>query len=793
MFRRLLSHYSSTRSGQRAALLFVVTIMLSLGISSQIGIVRAALIFTPSTMPDGTVGTPYPMQTVTASGGVGVLTLTHTGNVPPGLNFDDASGNLTGTPSDASGSPYVFTVTATDTLGPSDFIDYLIVINPPPPLTLSPTTVPDGTAGVLYTPVTITPSGGVGPYTLTQTGTVPPGMSFVEATGVLSGTPTTAGPYTFRVTVTDSLLASTFIDYPITINPAALTLSPITVPDGTAGVLYTPVTITPSGGVGPYTLTQTGTVPPGMSFVEATGVLSGTPTTAGPYTFRVTVTDSLLASTFIDYPITISPPTALALTPTTVSDGTVGVLYTPVTITPSGGVGPYTLTQGGTIPPGMSFVPATGVLSGTPTTVGTYSFTVTVTDSTNVTLTVTYPITINKITLGGLPNGAKNVAYSQTITVTPAATYTFGVTVGTVPPGLTLSTAGVLSGTPTTIGTYTFTVQAVSAAGTGTRIYTIIISQPIYVSSPGPSSTIDVGIVQIGTAISTNLVISNNGLAPATLTINPLIPSAPITGPNAADFAITSPSPFQGLSIAGKVGQTVNSQTLTIRCIPSASGLLIATLTLKSNDPNNLTVTYTLTCTGSGTVVPTATPFGFVATATAFVIPPTAVLPATGVVTGVKGLAMRTGPYLGATLIGKAIPGAPYSILARSNDEGGGITWYLITTVDGVTGWVSGLYLNVTGNIDAAPFQGSIFDQIDGAPDTGISARAMSIIDIRRRPSGRAAILGQVPQGGTLHLMGRTRQNGGDFWVQVNYNGIIGWIPAAPIAVRGSTGKVPIR
>jgi hypothetical protein len=154
---------------------------------------------------------------------------------------------------------------------------------------------------------------------------------------------------------------------------------------------------------------------------------------------------------------------------------------------------------------------------------------------------------------------------------------------------------------------------------------------------------------------------------------------------------------------------------------------------------------------------------------------------------------MRTGPYLGATLVGKLVPGQAYDIVARSNDEGGGITWYLVTTKDGVTGWVSGLYFNVTGNIDAVPFQGSIFDQIDGAPDTGIRARAMSIIDIRRRPSGRAAIIGQVPQDGSLILLGRTRQNGGDFWVQVNYNGIIGWIPAAPIAVRGFTSNVPIR
>jgi uncharacterized protein YraI len=264
-----------------------------------------------------------------------------------------------------------------------------------------------------------------------------------------------------------------------------------------------------------------------------------------------------------------------------------------------------------------------------------------------------------------------------------------------------------------------------------------------------------------------------------------------LTGVNESDFAIFTDNvpPLAEVPFSVARGTPEN---VIITCTPTAVGLRIASLNFRTNDPALPSVTYPLACTGTASAVATATPFGFVPTATAFVVPPTAVLPATGNVDGVKGLALRTGPYLGATLLGKAIPGTPYPILARSNDEGGGITWYLIT-VDTVTGWVSGLYLKISGNIDAVPYQGSIFDQIDGAPDTGISARAMSIIDIRRRPSGRAAILGQVPQGGTLRLLGRTRQNGGDFWVQVSYNGMIGWIPAAPIAVRGSTGNVPIR
>jgi hypothetical protein len=435
-------------------------------------------------------------------------------------------------------------------------------------------------------------------------------------------------------------------------------------------------------------------------------------------------------------------------------------------------------------------------ISCTPSALGLRTATLSVTHNASVT-PATYTLNCTGVTPSTvvlspatLPNGAVGVPYNRTITASGGTGgYSFAVTAGTLPPGLNLSAGGILSGTPSTIvgSPFTFTVTATdSSLNTGSRAYTIAITNPTpgYASTPAPGSVIDVGTVQIGTAISTALIITNPGTA-NTIVNRP--GSGLITGPHAADFAITSSLPPFIVPFGGTAQVVV-----TIRCIPSAAGLRVATLTLNTNAPGFTTVTYTLNCTGSGTAVATATPIGFIGTPTTLVPSATPVLPATGKVTGVKGLALRTGPYLGATLLGKAIPGFPYPILAKSNDEGGGITWYLIT-VDKVTGWVSGLYLEISGNIDAVPTQGSIFDQIDNAPDVGITARAMSLIDIRRRPSGRAAILTQIPQDATMRILGRTRQNGGDFWVQISYNGVIGWIPAAPIAVNGSTGRVPIR
>jgi hypothetical protein len=89
------------------------------------------------------------------------------------------------------------------------------------------------------------------------------------------------------------------------------------------------------------------------------------------------------------------------------------------------------------------------------------------------------PHSVNLITLTPtLPNGLKGVAYSRTITATNGtAPYSFAVTVGSLPPGLALSSAGVLSGIPTAIGSFSFTVKATDvSARTGSQAYTITIS-----------------------------------------------------------------------------------------------------------------------------------------------------------------------------------------------------------------------------------------------------------------------------------------------------------------------------
>ena len=172
----------------------------------------------------------------------------------------------------------------------------------------------------------------------------------------------------------------------------------------------------------------------------------------------------------------IAPP---VVTTASLPVGTTTVAYSQ-TLAASGGVTPYTWSlASGTLPAGLTLSSA-GVLSGTPTTAGTSTFTVRVTDAGNrvgtksLSIVVGTPVTV---TTASLANGTVGTALSRTLAASGGATpYTWSLASGALPAGLTLSTAGVISGTPTTAGTASFTARATDSAGrTGTKALTLTI------------------------------------------------------------------------------------------------------------------------------------------------------------------------------------------------------------------------------------------------------------------------------------------------------------------------------
>ena len=146
---------------------------------------------------------------------------------------------------------------------------------------------------------------------------------------------------------------------------------------------------------------------------------------------------------------------------------------------------PYTWTMSGSDVPGGLTLSSAGVLSGTPTALGTFLFNVQVSDGdgnivsgwVELTVLATAPPTITTSTT--LPGGTPGVAYSQNLTATGGTPpYTWAVTGGALPAGLTLSSGGALSGTPTTVGSYSFTAQVTdSAGGTASATFSLAVTQ----------------------------------------------------------------------------------------------------------------------------------------------------------------------------------------------------------------------------------------------------------------------------------------------------------------------------
>jgi hypothetical protein len=260
------------------------------------------------------------------------------------------------------------------------------------------------------------------------------------------------------------------IALPLTVRTSALA-------GGTVGTGYSQ-TLQAAGGASPYSWAVTvGSLPAGLSLNGSTGVISGTPSSNGTSNFTVTATDSTsptpqtasaalsitIAAGILPLKITTSGP----LTP-----GVVGSAYPGVTLLATGGVAAYSwAVTAGSLPAGLALGAASGIISGTPSAVGTANFTVTVTDAegTPQTASSSFSIAIAaaaatlSIATSSLAGGLVNTGpYSQTMQAVGAVLpLSWAVTAGALPVGLALTGAtGVISGTPTVAGVASFTVTA---------------------------------------------------------------------------------------------------------------------------------------------------------------------------------------------------------------------------------------------------------------------------------------------------------------------------------------------
>jgi hypothetical protein len=281
-----------------------------------------------------------------------------------------AGGVLSGTPTEAGVYPVTFD--ATNGVAPDSIQSFTLTVSAAPSITsAAATTFTEGTAGT-FTPTAI----GTPTPTITESGTLPTGVTFTG--GVLSGTPSVNGVFPITFTATNGVSPNAVQSFTLTVDAApVITSAPSTTfVKGQAGTFTVAATGTPTP-----TVSLWGTLPAGVTF--SGGVLSGTPTVYGTYEITFIAANSLGTSyqTF-----TLDVLGLTITTPSSLPGATIGTPYTE-TLAAEGGTTPYKWkVTSGTLPTGIK-LSSTGVLSGTVsakkvTTGGTYTFTVTATDST---------------------------------------------------------------------------------------------------------------------------------------------------------------------------------------------------------------------------------------------------------------------------------------------------------------------------------------------------------------------------------------------------------------------------
>ena len=265
----------------------------------------------------GTVGTAASLQIQATDSGTGQTLTYSAAGLPTGLAISSSTGLISGTPTTTTGSPFSVTVTVTDTTGAKGTAAFTWTISPQGTNTVTVTNPgsQSGTVGTAITGLQIKATDSASGQTLTYSAAgLPTGLAISSSTGLISGTPTTTtgSPFSVTVTVTDTTGAKGTAAFTWTISPQGTNTVTVTNPgsqSGTVGTAITGLQIKATDSASGQTLTYSATLPAGLAINSSTGLITGTPTTAGTSSVTVTVTDTTGAAGTTTFTWVINPVT----------------------------------------------------------------------------------------------------------------------------------------------------------------------------------------------------------------------------------------------------------------------------------------------------------------------------------------------------------------------------------------------------------------------------------------------------------------------------------------------------